>query len=357
MILVTGGAGFIGANFVLQWIEDAQTPVVNLDKLTYAGNLNNLASLEHETRHHFIQGDILNKSLLEEVLAKYKPQAIVHFAAETHVDRSIYHPHDFFQTNVMGTQVLLDSALAYWKHLGRSEQNSFRFLHVSTDEVYGSIGPNEAPTKESSPYAPNSPYAASKAASDYAVRSYFHTYGLPVLTTHSSNNFGPYQFPEKLLPLMIVKALQRKPLPLYGDGLNIRSWIYVSDHCEALRLILAKGKPGETYNIADQEEHTNKEIVLDLCSILDEFKGSSSEAPFASLIKYVKDRPGHDRRYSIDASKLHKEIGWKPRKSFKENLRYTVQWYLENLQWVENVISGEYRDWITTNYYDRETIP
>lgn len=357
MILVTGGAGFIGANFVLQWIEEEKTPLVNLDKLTYAGNLNNLALLEHDPRHHFIQGDIHNRSLIEELLAKYKPRAIIHFAAETHVDRSIHHPCDFFQTNIMGTQALLDAALSYWKHLPTGEQKIFRFLNVSTDEVYGSIGSKAPPSKETSVYAPNSPYAASKAGSDYMVRAYFQTYGLPTLTTHCSNNFGPYQFPEKLLPLMIVNALQGKPLPLYGDGLNIRSWIYVADHCRALRMILERGKPGEVYNIGTREELTNKEVVLALCKFLDECKTAPLHTPYANLIKYVKDRPGHDRRYSLDSSKLCKEIGWKPSGTFHEHLRYTVQWYLRNLAWVENVISGEYRDWITTNYYDRETVP
>lgn len=356
MILVTGGAGFIGSNFVRQWIEEENTPLINLDKLTYAGNLNNLASLEHDVRHIFVQGDIHNRSLLDELLAKHKPHAIVHFAAETHVDRSIYHPGDFFHTNIMGTQVLLDAALAYWKHLPAGDQKNFRFLNVSTDEVYGSLDPKDPPSKESSVYAPNSPYAASKAGCDHMVRAYFHTYGLPVLTTHSSNNFGPYQFPEKLLPLMVVNALQGKPLPIYGDGLNIRSWIYVADHCSALRLILSKGEPGETYNIGDQAEHTNKEVVIGLCKILDELN-SNIHSPYASLIKYVKDRPGHDRRYSLDTTKLRKELGWKPSGTFLEHLRYTAQWYMHNLAWVENVISGEYRDWITTHYYDRETIP
>lgn len=356
MILITGGAGFIGSNFVLQWIEQEKTSLVNLDKLTYAGNLNNLATLEHDTRHHFIQGDIHNKSLLEELFNKFKPHAVVHFAAETHVDRSICHPHEFFNTNIMGTQALLDATLTYWKHLPSTDQKNFRFLNVSTDEVYGSIGPKDPPCKENSIYAPNSPYAASKAGSDHLARAYYQTYGLPIITTHSSNNFGPFQFPEKLLPLMIVNALQGKPLPLYGDGLNIRSWIYVADHCHALRLILSKGKPGETYNIGDQAELTNKEVVLALCKILAELNGNP-QPQYASLIKYVKDRPGHDRRYSLDNTKLRKEIGWKPCGTFLEHLRYTVQWYMHNLSWVENVISGEYRDWITANYYDRETVP
>lgn len=356
MILVTGGAGFIGSNFVLQWMEGEKTPVINLDKLTYAGNLNNLASLEHDTRHHFIQGDILNRSLIEELLNKYKPKAIVHFAAETHVDRSIHQPYEFFNTNVMGTQALLDETLAYWKRLPPEEQKGFRFINVSTDEVYGSIGAKEPSSKETSLYSPNSPYAASKASSDHLARAYFHTFGLPIITTHSSNNYGPYQFPEKLIPLMIVNALQSKPLPLYGDGLNIRNWIYVADHCRALRTILAKGKPGETYNIGTNEELTNKEMVMAICKILGEYKNKTPSTPYTSLIKYVKDRPGHDRRYSLDSSKLQKELGWKPTGTFHEHLRYTVQWYLHNLTWVENVISGEYRDWITTNYYDRETV-
>lgn len=356
MILVTGGAGFIGSNFVLQWIQEEKSPLVNLDKLTYAGNLNNLASLEHDARHHFVQGDIHNRGLLEDLFEKHRPRAVIHFAAETHVDRSIHHPHDFFQTNVMGTQALLDASLHYWKHLSAVEQKAFRFLNVSTDEVYGSLNPKEPPSKETSVYAPNSPYAASKAGSDHMVRAYFHTYGLPTLTTHCSNNFGPYQFPEKLLPLMIVNALQGKPLPIYGDGLNIRSWIYVADHCRALRMILSKGKPGDIYNIGTGEELTNKEVVLALCKCLDEFKRSAQQASYADLIKYVRDRPGHDRRYSLNGTKLCTELGWKPSGSFQEHLRYTVLWYLHNLPWVENVISGEYRDWITTNYYDRETV-
>lgn len=357
MILVTGGAGFIGSNFILQAIAEEATPLINLDKLTYAGNLNNLASLEHNPLHRFVHGDILNRALVEDLLAKHKPKAIVHFAAETHVDRSIHHPHDFFQTNVMGTQALLDVALAYWKHLSSEEQKTFRFLNVSTDEVYGSISPKAPPATEATVYAPNSPYAASKAGADHLVRAYFHTYGLPTINTHCSNNFGPFQFPEKLLPLMIVNALQGKSLPLYGDGLNIRSWLYVADHSSALRLILKKGLPGATYNIADDEEHTNKEVVLSLCKILTELKDEPPKVPYSSLIKYVKDRPGHDRRYSLDATKLRRELGWKPSGTFLEHLRYTVQWYLHNLPWVENVISGEYRDWITTNYYDREMVP
>jgi dTDP-glucose 4,6-dehydratase len=356
MILVTGGAGFIGSNFVLNWIGEEHRPVINLDKLTYAGNLNNLSSLEHDTRHTFVHGDIQNRSLVHEILNKYNPQAIVHIAAETHVDRSIYHPEHFIQTNIQGTFILLDESLKYWKHLDPKQQKDFRFIHVSTDEVYGSLEKDDKPSKENDPYFPNSPYSASKASADHLVRAYYHTFGLPTINTHSSNNFGPFQFPEKLLPLMIVNALQGKSLPIYGDGLNIRNWLYVQDHCEALRQILAKGKPGENYNIGGTCEATNVEIVKMICSILDELKPDSDNIPHDSLIKFVKDRPGHDRRYSLDSSKMLKELGWHPKINFEDNLRSTITWYLNNLIWVENVLSGEYRDWITTHYVDKEKV-
>lgn len=353
MIIVTGGAGFIGSNFVINWIRQQKTPVVNLDLLTYAGNLNNLAELEHNPLHHFVKGDINDRGLVKELLEEYQPRAIVHCAAETHVDRSIYHPENFIQTNIVGVFNLLEETLAYWKQLSEEKQKAFRFLHVSTDEVYGSLAKNDPPSKEKSYYAPNSPYAASKASSDHLVRAYHHTYKLPVLTTHSSNNYGPYQFPEKLIPLIIVNALQGKPLPIYGDGLNIRNWLYVADHCDALRAVLAKGTPGETYNIGDQNEQTNREIVNSVCSILDELKPDSPYAPHSSLIKFVKDRPGHDRRYSLDCSKIHNELGWQPKEMFRDNIRKTVKWYLENMSWLENVVTGEYRDWIRAHYIER----
>lgn len=350
MILVTGGAGFIGSNFVLNWIANEHTPVVNLDKLTYAGNLNNLAKLEHDTHHHFVQGDILDRALVQELLKKHKPQAIVHFAAETHVDRSIHQPDNFIQTNIVGTFTLLDEALRYWKHLDPQHQKLFKFVYISTDEVFGSLDPKALASTEDSNYEPNSPYAASKAAGDHLVRSYNKTYGLPTIITHASNNYGPYQFPEKLIPLVIVNALQGKPLPIYGDGLNVRNWIYVEDHCNAVRLIVKKGKSGESYNIGDQQEKTNLEVVKTICKILDELKPDSPYIPHESLIKFVKDRPGHDRRYALDSSKLRNELDWKPKHNFTDNIRKTVSWYLDNLIWVENVMSGDYRDWITTHY-------
>lgn len=353
MILVTGGAGFIGSNFVLHWIREEKTPLINLDKLTYAGNLNNLAELEHNSLHKFVQGDIRNRQLIQELLQLHRPSAVVHFAAETHVDRSIYHPEHFIQTNVLGTFDLLDETYSYWKNLTQSEQQSFRFLHVSTDEVFGSLKPGDPPSKEGGPYAPNSPYAASKAASDHFFRAYYQTYGFPAITTHCSNNYGPFQFPEKLIPLMIINALQGKPLPIYGDGKNIRNWIYVEDHCEALRLVLAKGKAGETYNIGDNQEYTNLSVVNTICSILDELK-PDSHVPHASLITHVKDRPGHDRRYALDCSKISRTLGWRPRDTFANNIKKTVAWYLRNMSWIENVISGEYRDWVRTHYAGTE---
>jgi len=350
-ILVTGGAGFIGANFVLAWIAAEGAPVVNLDKLTYAGNLDSLARLKGDTRHRFVKGDIGDRALVASLLREHKPRAIVHFAAESHVDRSIHGPADFVQTNVMGSFALLEETRAYWSQLPSAEQDRFRFLHVSTDEVYGSLGPRDPAFTEETPYAPNSPYSASKAASDHLVRSYHHTYGLPTVTTNCSNNYGPYQFPEKLIPLMILNALQRKPLPVYGDGRNVRDWLFVSDHCEAVRVALARGRPGETYNIGGNAEKTNIDVVRAVCAILDELRPDA--APHEKLISYVQDRPGHDRRYAIDAGKMRNELGWAPRERFDSGLRRTVEWYLDNMKWVDGVASGEYRNWIDLNYGKR----
>ena len=350
MILVTGGAGFIGANFVLDWLAQTDEPVVNLDKLTYAGNLHNLASLKDDPRHIFVHGDINDRALVGKLLAGHKPRAIIHFAAESHVDRSIHGPEDFIQTNIHGTFHLLEEARAYWQGLQEAEKGAFRFLHVSTDEVYGSLGPNDAPFTETTPYAPNSPYSASKAASDHLVRAYHHTYGLPTLTTNCSNNYGPYQFPEKLIPLVILNALNAKPLPIYGDGTNVRDWLYVSDHCTAIRVVLAGGRLGETYNIGGWNEKTNLEVVNTLCAILDELKPAASGNPYASLITYVKDRPGHDRRYAIDARKIEQELHWKPRETFDTGIRQTVRWYLDHMAWVEDVASGHYREWVGRHY-------
>jgi dTDP-glucose 4,6-dehydratase len=351
VILVTGGAGFIGSNFVLEWLAAEKTPVVNLDKLTYAGNLDSLAGLKGDTRHRFVKGDICDRALLGRLLREHQPQAVVHFAAESHVDRSIHGPADFVQTNVVGTFSLLEEVRGYWSGLKEADRNPFRFLHVSTDEVYGTLGAKDPAFVETTQYAPNSPYAASKAASDHLVRSYHHTYGLPVVTTNCSNNYGPYQFPEKLIPLMIVNALKRKALPVYGDGKNVRDWLYVGDHCEAVRLALARGRPGETYNIGGNAEKTNLDVVKTLCAILDELRPDS--ASHEKLITFVEDRPGHDRRYAIDASKIRSELGWKPRERFDTGLRKTVEWYLDHMKWVENVTSGEYRNWIDLNYGKR----
>lgn len=348
MILVTGGAGFIGSNFVLDWIAAESTPVVNLDKLTYAGNPANLASLKGDSRYVFAQGDICDRTLIAGLLQKHQPRAIVHFAAESHVDRSIHGPGEFVQTNVVGTFSLLEEARAYWGTLAESAKNRFRFLHVSTDEVYGSLGMNDPAFSETTPYAPNSPYAASKAASDHLVRAYHHTYGMPVITTNCSNNYGPLQFPEKLIPLMILNALNGKPLPVYGDGKNVRDWLHVSDHCSGIRAALAKGKPGETYNIGGNSEKTNLEVVHAVCTILDELHPAG--APHAKLITYVKDRPGHDQRYAINAEKIRCELGWEPQERFEKGLRRTVEWYLNNGDWVRNVTSGEYRKWMDTQY-------
>jgi dTDP-glucose 4,6-dehydratase len=352
-ILVTGGAGFIGSNFVLGWLRAEGSPVVNLDKLTYAGNLRNLDALEGDPRHIFVRGDIGDRKLLRELLQRHRPRAIVNFAAESHVDRSIHGPEDFIQTNLVGTFHLLEEARGYWTELDAAEQACFRFLHVSTDEVYGSLGPNDPAFTETTPYAPNSPYSASKAGSDHLVRAYFHTYGLPVLTTNCSNNYGPWQFPEKLIPLMILNAIDGKPLPVYGDGKNVRDWLYVEDHCDAIRLVLARGTPGEVYNIGGSSEKSNLEVVQAVCAILDELNPRSPGTQHSALIAFVKDRPGHDRRYAIDCSKIARELGWKPKESFESGLRKTVQWYLDNLAWANEVRSGDYRKWMERNYASR----
>ena len=349
-ILVTGGAGFIGSNFVLRWLAAEEEPVVNLDKLTYAGNLGNLQSVSADARHAFVRGDIGDRMLVSELLQSRHPRAIVHFAAESHVDRSIHGPDDFVLTNVNGTFSLLEEARAYWTTLSDSEKAAFRFLHVSTDEVYGSLGPNDPPFSETTAYAPNSPYAASKAASDHLVRAYHHTYGMPVLTTNCSNNYGPYQFPEKLIPLVILRAVQGKPIPVYGDGQNVRDWLYVEDHCDAIRTVLARGRIGETYNIGGRNEKPNLEIVHTICSTLDELRPNDPTVPHKQLITFVQDRPGHDRRYAIDARKIERELQWKPRETFETGIRKTVEWYLANQAWLEEVTSGRYRQWIEKQY-------
>ncbi|HSN42392.1 MAG TPA: dTDP-glucose 4,6-dehydratase [Burkholderiales bacterium] len=351
MILVTGGAGFIGANFILDWIATEASPVVNLDQLTYAGNLGNLASLKGDAHHIFVKGNINDRALVAGLLKQHRPKAIVHFAAESHVDRSIHGPAEFVQTNITGTFSLLEEARAYWSSLAGPEKDGFRFLHVSTDEVYGSLGPDDPAFTETTAYAPNSPYAASKAASDHLVRAYHHTYGLPTITTNCSNNYGPLQFPEKLIPLIILNAVQGKPLPVYGDGLNVRDWLYVGDHCAAIRLALQKGRLGETYNIGGNSEKTNLEVVNAVCRVIDELRPES--APHSRLISYVNDRPGHDRRYAIDARKIQIELGWKPHEAFETGLRRTVKWYLEHMDWVASVQTGEYRKWIDVNYGKR----
>mgnify|MGYP001159362347 FL=1 len=352
MILVTGGAGFIGSNFVLDWLATSDEPVVNLDALTYAGNLANLASLAGDARHIFVRGDICDRALVDRLLANYRPRAIVHFAAESHVDRSIHGPGEFVRTNVQGTFTLLEAARAYWMALDEPARTAFRFLHVSTDEVYGSLGPDDPPFTETTPYAPNSPYAASKAASDHLVRAWHHTYGLPVLTTNCSNNYGPYQFPEKLIPLVIANALGGRPLPVYGDGLNVRDWLYVGDHCAGVRTVLEKGRQGETYNIGGWNERTNIEIVRRICALLDELRPDPAGS-YERLITFVKDRPGHDRRYAIDARKIERELGWRPAETFESGLRKTVRWYLDNQAWLRQVQDGSYRAWIDMNYAAR----
>ena len=350
MILVTGGAGFIGANFVLEWLARKGEAVLNLDKLTYAGNLASLDRVKSDPRHVFVQGDIGDRVLVEKLLAEHQPRAVVNFAAESHVDRSIHGPADFIETNVVGTFNLLEAVRAYWGGLAGEDRVHFRFLHVSTDEVYGSLDKDDPAFSETTPYAPNSPYSASKAASDHLVRAYHHTYGLPVLTTNCSNNYGPYQFPEKLIPLVIHNAISGKPLPIYGDGSNIRDWLYVADHCLAIMTVLDKGRLGETYNIGGNNEKTNLEVVKTICAILDELHPDSPVTPHEKLITFVKDRPGHDARYAIDSRKIQNELGWQPQESFETGIRKTVAWYLENGAWVDNVISGEYRHWVQTNY-------
>lgn len=349
-ILVTGGAGFIGGNFVLNWLANPDADgVVNVDKLTYAGNRKTLAPVESDPRHIFSQTDICDRTALDDLFVKYKPRAVVHFAAESHVDRSIHGPGEFVQTNIVGTFTLLEAARAYWDGLDADAKATFRFLHVSTDEVFGSLGPNDPQFSETTPYAPNSPYSASKAASDHLVRAYHHTYGLPVLTTNCSNNYGPYHFPEKLIPLMIANALGGKPLPVYGDGQNVRDWLYVGDHCAAIREVLARGRLGETYNVGGWNEMTNLEVVHTLCDLLDQLKPKAS-CSYRDQITFVKDRPGHDRRYAIDARKLERELGWKPAETFETGLRKTVQWFLDNQVWVQDVMSGEYRNWVAKQY-------
>jgi len=350
MILVTGGAGFIGSNFVLDWLAASDEPVLNLDKLTYAGNLANLAALQGDARHRFVQGDIGDRALLERLLAEHRPRAIVNFAAESHVDRSIHGPEDFIQTNVLGTFRLLEAARHYWSALPATEKEAFRFLHVSTDEVYGTLAPQDPAFAEDHKVEPNSPYSASKAASDHLVRAWHHTYGLPVLTTNCSNNYGPYHFPEKLIPLMIVNALAGKPLPVYGDGMQIRDWLYVGDHCGAIRRVLAAGRVGETYNIGGWNEMPNIEIVKTVCALLDELRPRADGQPYATQITTVPDRPGHDRRYAIDARKIERELGWRPAETFDTGIRKTVQWYLDHPDWVAQVQSGAYRDWVATQY-------
>ena len=350
MILVTGGAGFIGANFVLDWLNGNDEAVINLDKLTYAGNLQTLASLENDPRHLFVQGDIGDRTLVGRLLQEHQVRAVINFAAESHVDRSIHGPGDFIQTNVVGTFNLLEAVRDYWNGLEGEAKAAFRFLHVSTDEVYGTLSASDAPFSESNRYEPNSPYSASKAASDHLVRAWHHTYGLPVLTTNCSNNYGPYHFPEKLIPLVILNALAGKPLPIYGDGQQIRDWLYVKDHCSAIRTVLAQGRLGETYNVGGWNEKANLDVVRSICSILDELRPKTDGTGYATQISYVQDRPGHDRRYAIDARKLERELGWKPAETFESGIRKTVQWYLDNQDWVNNVTSGQYRQWLEQHY-------
>ncbi|WP_198083305.1 dTDP-glucose 4,6-dehydratase [Variovorax sp. E3] len=350
MILVTGGAGFIGANFVLDWIARNDEPVVNLDKLTYAGNLETLASLKGSPKHIFVQGDIGDSALIDRLLAEHKPRAVVNFAAESHVDRSIHGPEDFVQTNVLGTFRLLESVRGFWSALPVDQKAAFRFLHVSTDEVYGSLSKTDPAFTEENKYEPNSPYSASKAASDHLVRAWHHTYGLPVVTTNCSNNYGPFHFPEKLIPLMIVNALAGKNLPVYGDGMQVRDWLYVKDHCSAIRRVLEAGRLGETYNVGGWNEKPNIEIVNTVCALLDELRPRADAKPYKEQISYVTDRPGHDRRYAIDARKLERELGWKPAETFDTGIRKTVEWYLANGDWVSNVQSGAYREWVEKQY-------
>ncbi|MBP6654187.1 MAG: dTDP-glucose 4,6-dehydratase [Propionivibrio sp.] len=349
-LLVTGGAGFIGSNFVLDWLAQSDEPVINLDKLTYAGNLENLASLDGDARHIFVQGDIGDFTLVTRLLAEHQPRAVINFAAESHVDRSIHGPGEFIQTNIVGTFQLLEAVRAYWGGLESEAKTDFRLLHVSTDEVYGSLSKTDPAFTEAHRYEPNSPYSASKAASDHLVRAYHHTYGLPVLTTNCSNNYGPYHFPEKLIPLLIVNSLAGKPLPVYGDGQQIRDWLYVKDHCSAIRRVLEKGEIGETYNVGGWNEKPNLDIVHTVCALLDELRPRPDGKPYKDQITYVTDRPGHDRRYAIDARKLERELGWKPAETFETGIRKTVEWYLANQPWVNNVLSGNYRDWVAKQY-------
>src|ERR1017187_477594 len=350
-IIVTGGAGFIGSNFILQWLAQESASIVNLDCLTYAGNAANLASLSANPRYEFVRGDINDRALVRRLFHAHQPAAVVHFAAESHVDRSILGPDEFIRTNINGTFALLSEAKQYWESLDLGAKQRFRFLHVSTDEVYGSLGENDAPFCETTAYAPNSPYAASKAAADHMVRAYHHTYGLPTLTTNCSNNYGPFQFPEKLIPLVILNALAGKAIPVYGDGLNVRDWLYVDDHCSGIRKVLEAGQTGEVYNIGGNSEKNNLEVVRTLCAVLDEMRPSAK--PHASLITYVKDRPGHDRRYAIDAGRIRGELGWRPAESFASGMRKTVEWYLAHPEWIASVTSGEYQKWVSANYQER----
>lgn len=349
-ILVTGGAGFIGSNFVLDWLTESQETVVNLDLLTYAGNLENLEILKDDPRHVFVRGDIGDSALVTSLLNQHQPRAVLNFAAESHVDRSIHGPEDFIQTNVVGTFNLLESVRAYWGGLKGDQKENFSFLHVSTDEVYGTLGPKDVPFTETTPYAPNSPYSASKAASDHLVRAYHHTYGLPVLTTNCSNNYGPYHFPEKLIPLCLHNALSGKPLPIYGDGMQVRDWLYVKDHCSAIRRVLADGRVGETYNVGGWNDKPNLEVINILCEILGELAPRPDGQSYKSQITFVQDRAGHDRRYAIDASKIERELGWKPAETFETGIRKTVEWYLDHQGWVENIVSGDYRSWVEKQY-------
>jgi dTDP-glucose 4,6-dehydratase len=353
-ILVTGGAGFIGGNFVLDWVAGSDEAVINLDKLTYAGNLETLSSLQGKSSHIFVQGDIGDRTSVERLLAEHRPRAVINFAAESHVDRSIHGPGDFIETNIVGTYNLLESVRVYWNGLPEGQKAAFRFLHVSTDEVYGSLARDDPAFAETNRYEPNSPYSASKAASDHLVRAWHHTYGLPVLTTNCSNNYGPFHFPEKLIPLMIVNALAGKMLPVYGDGMQIRDWLYVKDHCCAIRRVLEAGRLGETYNVGGWNEKPNIEIVKTVCALLAELRPRADGKPYAEQITYVTDRPGHDRRYAIDATKIHQELGWKPAETFESGIRKTVQWYLDNTSWVANVQSGDYRKWLDQNYASRK---
>lgn len=356
-VLVTGGAGFIGTNFILEWIAACDEPVVNLDKLTYAGNLGNLRSIADNPRHTFVHGDIVDEQLVRSLLAEHRPRALINIAAESHVDRSIHGPDDFIRTNIVGTHTLLAASLEYCQNLPAAEQDAFRFINVSTDEVFGSLPADVPPCDEDTPYAPNSPYSASKASADHLVRSYFHTFGLPVITTNCTNNYGPFQFPEKLIPLMTANAVAGKPMPIYGDGKNVRDWLYVTDHCTALRKVLAGGRPGEVYNIAGNCEITNLEVVEAICTELDELVPDNGDRQRRELIEFVPDRPGHDRRYALSTKKIEAELGWRPTETFATGIRKTVAWYLDNQEWLDEVMSGQYRQWIDLNYAERTGTP